>query len=94
MEVQTHDEAALRDHVAGWHAEQTGIAPGYRRARVLADSKQPGRYLIEGDLRLPEEAARNNERAESNAWVARLADHVAAAPQYRDFRLVRTTEEA
>ena len=37
IEVQTDDEAALRDHVAGWHAEQTGIAPGYRRERVLAE---------------------------------------------------------
>jgi len=94
MEVQTHDESALRDHVAGWHAEQTGIAPGYRRERVLADSKQPGRYLIEGDFSSPEEAARDNERPETNAWVARLADHVAAAPQYRDFQLVRVTKEA
>jgi hypothetical protein len=94
MEVQTNDEAALRDHVAGWHAEQAGIAPGYRRARVLANSKQSGRYLIEVDFSSSEEAARNNERAETNAWAAKLGELATGAPEYRDFRLVCTTEEA
>jgi hypothetical protein len=56
MEVQAGDESALRDHVAGWHAEQAGIAPGYRRSRILADTKQ-------------------------------------SAPEYRDYRVVCTTEE-
>jgi hypothetical protein len=65
MEVQTDAEAALRDHVAGWHPEQAGIAPGYRRARVLADSKRAGRYLIEGGFSSPEGPACNNEREEA-----------------------------
>jgi hypothetical protein len=94
MEVQTSDEAALRDHVAGWHAEQAGIAPGYRRARVLADAKQSGRYVIEVDFSSPEDAARNNERPETGAWAAKLGELVSGTPQYRDFRLVCTTEES
>jgi hypothetical protein len=94
MEVQTSDEAALRDHVAGWHAEQAGIAPGYRRTRVLADAKQSGRYLIEVDFTSPEEATRNNERLETNAWAAKLHELVTGPPEYRDFRLVCTTEES
>jgi quinol monooxygenase YgiN len=94
MEVQASDERALHDHVASWHAEQAGIAPGYRRARVLADEKQPGRYLIEVDFSSPEEAARNNERPETNAWAAKLGELVTGAPEYRDFRLVCTTEES
>src|SRR5262249_60339041 len=36
IEVQTDDEAALRDHIAGWHVEQAGVAPGYRRGRGAA----------------------------------------------------------
>jgi hypothetical protein len=93
MDVQTSDEAGLRDLVAGWHAEQAGIAPGYRRSRVLADAKQPGRYVIEVDFSSPEEAARNNERPETNAWAAKLDELVSGTPEYRDFRLVCTTEE-
>jgi quinol monooxygenase YgiN len=93
MDVRASDEAALRDHVAAWHAEQAGIAPGYRRARVLADTKQSGRYLIEVDFTSPEEAARNNERPETAAWAAKLGALVAGAPEFRDFRLVCTTEE-
>jgi len=34
MKGQTNDELALRDHVAGRHTEQAGIARGYRQARV------------------------------------------------------------
>ena len=94
MEVQASDESALRDHVAGWHAEQAGIAPGYRRTRILADAKQPGRYLIEVDFTSPDEAARNNERPETNAWAAKLGELVTGTPEYRVFRLVCTTDEA
>jgi quinol monooxygenase YgiN len=94
MEVQSSDERALHDHVAGWHAEQAGIAPGYRRARVLADAKQPGRYVIEVDFSSHEEAARNNGRPETKAWADKLGELVTGTPEYRDFRLVCTTEEA
>lgn len=93
MEVQASDERALHDHVASWHAEQAGIAPGYERARVLADAKQSGRYVIEVDFTSPEEAARNNERPETKAWADKLGELVTGTPGYRDFRLVCTTEE-
>lgn len=94
MEVQANDERALHEHVAAWHAEQAGIAPGYQRARVLADTKQSGRYLIEVDFTSPEEAARNNERPETAGWAAKLGELVSGTPEYRDFRLVCTTEES
>jgi quinol monooxygenase YgiN len=94
MEVQASDEGALHQHVATWHAEQAGIAPGYQRARVLADAKQPGRYVIEVDFTSPEEAARNNERPETATWAAKLGELVTGSPEYRDFRLVCTTEDA
>ena len=56
MEVQASDEATRRDHLVGWHTEQAGIAPGYRRSRILANAKR-------------------------------------SALEYRDDRLVCTTEE-
>ena len=61
---------------------------------MLADSKRASRYLIEVDFSSPEEAVRNNERAETNAWADKLAEHITDEPEYRDFRLVCTTEEA
>jgi hypothetical protein len=37
IEVEATDEVALRDHLAGWHGEQAGLAPGYLGARILAE---------------------------------------------------------
>jgi hypothetical protein len=37
IEVEAADEAGLRDHLAGWHGEQAGLAPGYLGARILAE---------------------------------------------------------
>jgi hypothetical protein len=93
IEVRAGDERALRDHVAGWHKEQAGVAPGYRDARVLADRSQPGTYLIEVDFASEEEAARNNERAETAEWAKRLRGIIGSEPAYRDFRLVCSTEQ-
>jgi quinol monooxygenase YgiN len=93
IEVQAGDEQALRDHVAGWHKEQAGVAPGYQNARILADRSRPGTYLIEVEFTSEEEAARNNERGETAAWARKLEGMVAGEPAYRDLRLVCTTEE-
>ncbi len=93
IEVEATDEAGLREHLASWHAEQAGLAPGYRGARILAQEAAPGRYLIEVDFSTREEAARNNERAETAAWAAKLAELVAGEPQFTDFRLVYATPE-
>jgi hypothetical protein len=93
IEVRSSDEQVLHDHVAGWHKEQAGVAPGYRGARVLADRSQPGTYLIEVDFSSEEEAARNNDRPETAEWAKRLREMVGNEPAYRDFRLVCSTEE-
>ena len=29
IEAEATDEVAVRDHLAGWHGEQAGLAPGY-----------------------------------------------------------------
>jgi hypothetical protein len=50
--------------------------------------------VIEVDFTSPEEAARNSERPETSAWAAKLGELVTGAPEYRDFRLVCTTEES
>ncbi len=93
IEVRTDDEATLRDHVAGWHAEQTGIAPGYRSARILADEDTPGRFLIEVDFSSRDEADRNNTRPETAAWAAKLNELTTGEPRFTNCRLVCTTDQ-
>jgi quinol monooxygenase YgiN len=93
IEVEARDVGALRDHVAAWHAEQAGIAPGYVGSRVLADLGAPGRYVIEAEFRSPVEAEQNNDRPETSAWAAKLADLVTSAPAYRSFELAFRTGE-
>ncbi|MDQ3145512.1 MAG: hypothetical protein M3R01_01020 [Actinomycetota bacterium] len=93
IEVTTKDEAALREQLAGWHAEQHGIAPGYQGARILADEEHPGRYVIEVDFTSRGDADRNNERPETAAWAARLGELTSGDPTYRSFRQVSSTRE-
>jgi quinol monooxygenase YgiN len=92
IEVEARDVAALREHVATWHAEQSGIAPGYMRSRVLADLGAPGRYLIEAEFSSRAEADRNNDRSETAAWAAKLGDLVTSPPTYRSFEAEFDTE--
>ena len=85
------DEQAVHDHLATWHAEQYGVAPGYQGCRVLADQEVPGRYLIEVDFSSEEEAKRNNARPETEAWAAKTRELAGSDPAHRDLRQVCTT---
>jgi quinol monooxygenase YgiN len=85
------DEHVLQDHLAGWHDEQAGQAPGYLRARALADRDAPGRYLIEVDFSSEEEAKQNSDRPETSAWADRLQSLTGTSPTYRNLRGVYTT---
>lgn len=92
IEVRSSDERALHEHVSAWHAEQAGVAPGYQGARILADEKTPDRYVIEVDFSSRHDADRNNDRAETQAWAAKLAELADGALGFRDYRLVCTTD--
>lgn len=94
MEVQTNDEAALPDHVGGWHTEQAGIVSGYRRARVLADSNQAGQYLIEWTSAHLWRRPATTNAPRPTPGPPGSASSAPGAPEYRDFRLVCTTEGA
>jgi hypothetical protein len=71
---------------------------GYMGTRVLADRDDPGRYVIVADFGVvdPEvpaadEAARNNERAETQEFAARLREIVVGEPDYGHYdELYRT----
>lgn len=93
MTVDGAEEQALHDHVASWDAEQSGVAPGYLGARVLADEDREGHYLIAVDFSSEEEAQRNNDRPETAAWSEKLQELADGEPAYRNFRQVCTTYE-
>jgi hypothetical protein len=82
---------ALRDHLAGWDADQAGEAPGYRGARLLADREAAGRYLVEVDFESVEAAERNDRRQETTAWAAKLRELVGEDPSYRNLEPVYET---
>lgn len=84
------DEQALHDHLAAWDSEQSGVAPGYLGARILADDANPGRHLIEVDFTSEDDARRNNDRQETKAWAEKLGSLVSDA-SYADLRQVCTT---
>jgi hypothetical protein len=50
IDVATLDGGALTEHLAAWHAEQHGVAPGYQGYRLLADRERPGRFMIVVDF--------------------------------------------
>lgn len=91
IDIETDDIQPIRDHVNEWHSEQTGVAPGYRGTRILADEDRPGRYLIEVEFTSREEAEANNDRAETAAWAQKLEGLVEGSPTYANRSIVAAT---
>jgi hypothetical protein len=99
IRVRLADPAPLNEMLAEWDEEQAnGDIMGYMGTRLLADRDEPGHYLIvadfgviDPDVPAADEAARNNERPETQAWAARLLDLVDGEPVYRHYdELYRT----
>ncbi len=85
IEVQAPDGGALAEHLAAWHAEQHGVAPGYRGYRLLADRDRSGRFTILVDFTSADEAKANDARPETSAWAARLSELTTAAPSFANW---------
>ena len=97
--VQCDDPTPIVELLEQWDIDQaSNDIMGYMGARLLADRDHPGRYLVVADFGVidPEvsaadEAARNNERPETQAWAARLRELVTGEPEYRHYdELYRT----
>lgn len=86
--VEGSNDQALRDLMESWDTAQSGVAPGYLGSRVLAEGSV---HHIEVDFSSEEEAQRNNERSETQAWGRQLREVVSGEPTYRDLREVYTT---
>jgi hypothetical protein len=97
--VRCDDPAKLVDMLSQWDLDQaTTDIMGYMGTRLLADRDNPDHYVIvadfgviDPDVSASDEAARNNERPETQAWAARLLDAIDGAPQYHHYdELYRT----
>lgn len=97
--VRCDDPTAIVELLTEWDLHQaTSDVMGYMGTRVLADRDDPGRYviiadfgIIDPDVSAADEAARNNERPETQAWAARLREVVDGEPEYHHYdELYRT----
>jgi hypothetical protein len=97
--VRTDDPDQLVEILKEWDRNQASSdVMGYMGTHVLADREEPGRYLIvaefgvvDPDVSAADEAQRNNERAETQAWAERLRTFIEGEPVYHHYdELYRT----
>jgi hypothetical protein len=97
--VRCADPARIIDMLTQWDlAQATGDITGYMGTRLLCDRDHPGRYVliadfgvIDPDVSAADEADRNNQRPETQAFAARLREVVDGEPEYRHYdELYRT----
>jgi hypothetical protein len=100
ISVRSDDPDALVQLLVDWDREQADAdIMGYLGSHVLADRENPGHYLIiaefavvDLDVSAAEEAARNNERPETEAWAKKLLKVIEGEPVYRHYdELYRTS---
>ena len=72
---------------------------GYMGVRILADREHADRYLImadfgmvDPDVSAADEAARNNERAETRAFAAAMRELVDEEPEYSHYDWLYLTD--
>ena len=99
ISFRSSDPAPIIEMLAAWDLSQaTSDIMGYMGTRLLADRENPGHYVIiadfgviDPDVSAADEAARNNERPETQAWAARLLENIQGTPQYHHYdELYRT----
>ena len=97
--VRCDDPASIIALLEQWDVDQSSTdIMGYMGTRLLADREHPGRYLIfadfgvvDPDVPAADEASRNNERPETQAWAAHLLEVVDGEPEYHHYdELYRT----
>ena len=97
--VRTEHPEILVEQAAAWDAMQAEAdIMGYMGSHVLADRDDPGRYIIvaefapiDPEVPAAEEAARNNDRPETQEWAEKLLAVVDGEPTWGHYdELYRT----
>jgi hypothetical protein len=99
ISVRTNDPDAIIQLLEEWDRDQAGSdIMGFAGSQLLADRETPGQYLlvarfavVDPDVSAAEEAARNNERPETQEWARRFRELVDGEPVYHHYdELYRT----
>jgi len=93
ISVRCDDPAPIIALLEQWDLDQASTdIMGYMGIRVLADRENPGQYLIiadfgvvDPDVSAADEAARNNERPETQATAAAMRAVLDEDPVYRNY---------
>jgi hypothetical protein len=97
--MRTRNLPKLLEMLEEWDRNQArGDIMGYMGTRILEDRERPGLYMIiadfgmiDPDVPAAEEAARNNERPETQAIAAAMAEIADEPLEYHDYdELYRT----
>ena len=97
--VRCDKPEVLIEMLAQWDLGQAmSDIMGYMGTRLLADREHPGQYMfiadfgvIDPDVSAADEARRNNDRPETQAFAARLLEVIDGEPEYRHYdELYRT----
>jgi hypothetical protein len=97
--VRCSDGEALVALLEEWDRNQAAAdIMGYMGTHILEDRERPGEYLIVAEFGVVElgvpaadEAARNNDRPETQEWAQRMRDLIDGEPVYRDYDEVYRT---
>lgn len=93
ISVRSDQPDAIVQLLADWdRAQAEADVMGYVGTHVLADRDDPGHYLIiaefaavEPDASAADEAARNDERPETQEWSNKLREVIEGEPVYSNF---------
>ena len=97
--VRSDNPARIVELLAEWdHLQATSDIMGYMGTRILEDREIAGQYVIiadfgvvDPDVSAADEAARNDERPETQEWAARFLTMIEGEPEYHHFdELYRT----
>lgn len=91
--IHSKDPQAIVDLLKEWDANQAAAdIMGYVGTRVLVDRNEPGYVVViadfaqvDPDVPAAEEAARNDDRAETQEWARRMREVIDGEPEYRNF---------
>jgi hypothetical protein len=98
--VHCDDPERIIELLKAWDRNQaTSDIMGYMGTRFLADREEPGRYVViaefgvvDPDVPAADEAARNNDRPETQEWVAKFREVIDGEPEYHDFDEIYRTD--
>ena len=100
ISLRCDDPDTLIEMLTEWDLNQaTSDIMGYMGTRLLADRENPGQYVfivdfgvIDPGVSAADEALRNNERPETQAFAARMLELVDGTPEYRHYDEIYRTD--